>query len=341
MELSKVQQEAVDFYEGCCNVIASAGSGKTRVLVNRIVKLIEDYDVEPGKILAITFSKKAKENMVERLTKMIPGYVKFINVETFHSFGFRIVRKFNREDFEILDADWKKVKIIEEILQHYFREKEPDGQEIADILSYISIQKNQMKKPDKNVRMHTEKQLQEYERSVRMFGQIRPIVVDEGGTILAGIGLYDTMLRMGEKEADVYQLKSLTPTQKKKLMIADNKIFNLGVENLEVLNEFFEELKDDLDIPGFDEDILRQMVSDAEEVTEKICEYGTLDDDEIKQMKQLEERQKAAYGNSVSDQNEPAPTEGRVIQEPQTNEKAAEPEGNFVICPDCGRKIWL
>ena len=47
MELSKVQQEAVDFYEGCCNVIASAGSGKTRVLVNRIVKLIGDYDVEP------------------------------------------------------------------------------------------------------------------------------------------------------------------------------------------------------------------------------------------------------------------------------------------------------
>ena len=84
MELSKVQQEAVDFYEGCCNVIASAGSGKTRVLVNRIVKLIEDYDVDPGKILAITFSKKAKENMIERLTKMIPGYVKFINVETFH-----------------------------------------------------------------------------------------------------------------------------------------------------------------------------------------------------------------------------------------------------------------
>lgn len=152
MELSKVQQEAVDFHEGCCNVIASAGSGKTRVLVNRIVKLIEDYNVDPAKILAITFSKKAKENMVERLTKMIPGYVKFINVETFHSFGFRIVRKFNRDDFEILDADWKKVKIIEEILQHYFGEKEPDGQEIADILSFISVQKNQMRKPDSSTK---------------------------------------------------------------------------------------------------------------------------------------------------------------------------------------------
>ena len=75
MELSKVQQEAVDFFEGSCNVIASAGSGKTRVLVNRIVKLIEEYDIQPENILAVTFSKKAKENMVERLTKMIPGYV--------------------------------------------------------------------------------------------------------------------------------------------------------------------------------------------------------------------------------------------------------------------------
>lgn len=207
-------------------------------------------------------------------------------------------------------------------------------------MEVIRMKLAEMKKPDKNVRMHTEKQLQEYERSVRMFGQIRPIVVDEEGTILAGIGLYDTLLRMGEKVADVYQLRELTPTQKKKLMIADNKIFNLGVENLEVLNEFFEELKDDLDIPGFDEDILRQMVSDAEEVTEKICEYGTLDDDEIKQMKQIEERQKAAYGDSVSSVREPAP-EGKAIQEPQANEEAAEPEGNFVVCPDCGRKIWL
>jgi len=148
MELSKVQQEAVDFYRGCCNVIASAGSGKTRVLVNRIVKLIEEYDVEPGKILAITFSKKAKENMIERLTKMIPEYVNFINIETFHSFGYRIVRQFTREQFEILDADWKKVKIIEEIMQSVYRTKEVDGEEVAEILHYISVQKNQMKKPD-------------------------------------------------------------------------------------------------------------------------------------------------------------------------------------------------
>ena len=108
MNLSKVQQEAVDFHTGCCNVIASAGSGKTRVLVNRIVKLINDHDVEPTNILAITFSKKAKENMMKRLKEMIPEYSSRINVETFHSFGYRIIRKFNKDEFEILDQDWKK-----------------------------------------------------------------------------------------------------------------------------------------------------------------------------------------------------------------------------------------
>lgn len=209
-------------------------------------------------------------------------------------------------------------------------------------MEVIRMKLTDLKKPEKNVRMHTEKQLQEYERSVRMFGQIRPIVADGEGTILAGIGLYDTLLRMGEQEADVYRLENLTPTQKKKLMIADNKIFNLGVENLTVLNEFLEELKDDLDIPGFDEEILQQMVADAEEVTEKICEYGTLDDDEIREMKQIEERQKAIYEKAAQGSSSQVPQAKELNQEPQNPaNEVSEAEGEFIVCPDCGRKIWL
>ena len=210
-----------------------------------------------------------------------------------------------------------------------------------------------MKKAAKNVRMHTEKQLQEYERSIRMFGQIRPIVVDEEGNILAGNGLYETLLRMKAEEADAYRLENLTPAQKKKLAIADNKIYNLGVENLTVLNEFIEELRDDLDIPGFDEEILKQMVSEAEVVTEKICEYGTLDENEIQELKKLGERQNSAYENeSLGDREvSTAPVASSSIQEPVTPEEKyptenpnsviSEPEGRFVICPGCGRKIWL
>ena len=150
-------------------------------------------------------------------------------------------------------------------------------------MNSITMKLTDMVRPEKNVRIHTEQQLREFERSVKMFGQIRPIVVDEKNVILAGNGLYETLLRMGYEEALVYQYTDLTENQKKKLMIADNKIFSLGIENLDTLNSFLEDLQGDLDIPGFDSEILKQMVSDAEEVTEKLSEYGTLDESETGQ----------------------------------------------------------
>lgn len=200
--------------------------------------------------------------------------------------------------------------------------------------------------PEKNIRIHTDQQLREFERSVRMFGQIRPIVIDENRVILAGNGLYATLLRMGEAEADVYQYFDLTENQKKKLMIADNKIFALGIENLNTLNEFLEDLHDDLDIPGYDSEILKQMVSEAEDITEKLSEYGTLDEDEIKAIKERNERQTAAptnpivgTGDSENRQDGSATSAGVDIHEEQ-NEETADIR-KFVICPNCGEKIWL
>lgn len=199
-------------------------------------------------------------------------------------------------------------------------------------------------KPEKNVRIHTANQLKEFERSVSMFGQIRPIVIDENNVILAGNGLYDTLVAMGRETADVYQYKDLTENQKKKLMIADNKIFSLGIENLDTLNQFLEELDGDLDIPGFDEEILKQMVADAEDVTEKISEYGTLDEEEIKEIKERNEKQSTVIDTTqvapvqnvpesfVNEQDGKNNTEG--IEEPTEIRK-------FVICPKCGEKIWL
>lgn len=199
-------------------------------------------------------------------------------------------------------------------------------------------------RPERNIRIHTEKQLEEFERSVRMFGQIRPIVVDEQNRILAGNGLYETLLRMNYEEALVYKYEDLTEAQKKKLMIADNKIFSLGVENLDTLNEFLEELNGDLDIPGFDEEILRQMVADADEITEKISEYGTLDDDEVRKIKEANEkrdREKAEERDSVDEPIISSYTDTKNIG---SNDESATPtpeSGRYVICPKCGEKIWL
>lgn len=197
------------------------------------------------------------------------------------------------------------------------------------------------------MRIHTEQQIKEFERSIKMFGQIRPIVVDENNVILAGNGLYDTLLKMGRDTAEVYKFDNLTEKQKKKLMIADNKIFSLGIENLDTLNVFLEEMQGDLDIPGFDEEILKQMVSDAEEVTEKIAEYGTLDDAEIANIKANAERQEQKI-TSMESKN--SGFDSNLADNPQkladgiTGEGMAEETTEirkFVICPNCGEKIWL
>lgn len=206
---------------------------------------------------------------------------------------------------------------------------------------------SELKKPERNVRIHTEQQIKEFERSIKMFGQIRPIVVDENNVILAGNGLYDTLLKMGRDTAEVYKFDNLTEKQKKKLMIADNKIFSLGIENLDTLNVFLEEMQGDLDIPGFDEEILKQMVSDAEEVTEKIAEYGTLDDAEIANIKANAARQEQKI-TSMESKN--SGFDSNLADNPQkladgiTGEGMAEETTEirkFVICPNCGEKIWL
>ncbi len=211
----------------------------------------------------------------------------------------------------------------------------------------ITKKLSELRRPEKNIRIHTEKQLKEFEKSVRMFGQIRPIVIDEDETILAGNGLYETLIRMDWKEAECYQYTDLTANQKKKLMIADNKIFSLGIENLDTLNDFLVELQGDLEIPGFDEEILRQMVSDADEITEKISEYGTLDEEEIRSIRENSEKrkQKAAEssigsppGNTINAIPEQA------FQDPEAQKAENEPPTEvqrFVECPKCGEKIWL
>lgn len=205
--------------------------------------------------------------------------------------------------------------------------------------------------PEKNIRIHTEKQLAEFERSIRMFGQIRPVVIDEKNTILAGNGLVLTLKRMGEEEVIVIKYTNLSENQKKKLMIADNKIFNLGIEDLDTLNHFLEELGDDLDIPGFDEELLQTMVAEAEEVTEKIAEYGTLDQDEINRIKANKERKEELISRSEEKADEtreetPISFENRNeninnhINADTNNEDIADIK-KYVLCPNCGEKIWL
>lgn len=203
-------------------------------------------------------------------------------------------------------------------------------------MNVVKMKLADLKRPERNVRMHTEKQLVELERSVKMFGQIRPIVVDDGMVILAGNGLYETLLRLGWEEADVLRMEGLTENQKKKLMLADNKIYGLGVDDLESFDIFLEELKDDLDIPGFDEGLLRSMVSQAGEVSEKLQEYGTLEESEIEEIKAARERKDLLMASGVPEEDA-----GEGETESAAADEEREPIRKFVVCPHCGEKVWL
>lgn len=208
-------------------------------------------------------------------------------------------------------------------------------------MKVITMKLAELKKPEKNVRIHTEQQLKEFQRSIEMFGQIRPIVVDENRVILAGNGLYDTLVAMGKETAEVYRYDNLTENQKKKLMIADNKIFSLGIENLDTLNSFLEDMQGDLDIPGFDEEILKQMVSEAEDITDKISEYGTLDDEEIQNIRKNTERKERRIQSAEARQDLASQPEAPLQPDTESdNEESAETR-EFIVCPNCGKKIWL
>ncbi len=96
--LNQPQMEAVKHFEGPLLVMAGAGSGKTKVLTHRIAYLIEERQVSPRSILAITFTNKAAREMKERVINLIGAKAKDMHISTFHSFCVYILR----QDIDIL-----------------------------------------------------------------------------------------------------------------------------------------------------------------------------------------------------------------------------------------------
>lgn len=211
------------------------------------------------------------------------------------------------------------------------------------INNFKELKISEVHSPERNVRIHPESQIREFVKSLKQFGQTRLAVIDENNEILIGNGMYEALKKAGYETIWVYQRKDLSENEKKKMMIADNKLYGLGIDNLDTLNEFFEELHDDLDIPGYSQEVLESMVATASEITEQISQYGILDEDEVELIKENKERKEQNIHKAEQSQNTTPITQSI---EPQKDENIVSNDGKeettvFVVCPKCGEKIWL
>ena len=148
--LNPMQKEAVLHTEGPLLILAGAGSGKTRVLTHRIAYLIEEKEVNPWNILAITFTNKSAGEMRERVDSLVGFGAESIWVSTFHSTCVRILRRYIEHlgyttSFSIYDSDDQKT-----LMKQVFKTLDIDTKQYKErsVLGIISSAKDKLISPE-------------------------------------------------------------------------------------------------------------------------------------------------------------------------------------------------
>ena len=145
MEYNPQQLEAINTIDGNVVVVASAGSGKTTVLTNRIKNMVVNHGCDPTTILAITFSRKAKEAISERLDNM--GLLG-VNIEPFHSLALKIIlRSSDGYKHKVWTTAWEKQKVIDDICKSMRLCGKKEKCRYNDIVRFIATQKHHMLSP--------------------------------------------------------------------------------------------------------------------------------------------------------------------------------------------------
>ena len=144
--LNDRQKQAVINYDGPMLILAGAGSGKTKVLTTKVAYLVEEKNVSPDNILAITFTNKAAKEMKERIYKIVGSNAFRIQISTFHSFGLKIIKENCKligydSNFTILDSD-DSLTVVKKIIKEL--NIDTDKYNPKAIRNAISNNKNEM-----------------------------------------------------------------------------------------------------------------------------------------------------------------------------------------------------
>ena len=150
MKLNDQQQQAVEYVTGACLVLAGAGSGKTRIIINKIAHLIAHCGYSPKQIAAVTFTNKAAREMRERVAHSIgKENSKGLTISTFHTLGFEILKR----EYKLLGFKSGMTLFDEHdqlaLLKHLLPENVAEDKDLLKVLiSTISNWKNDLLSPE-------------------------------------------------------------------------------------------------------------------------------------------------------------------------------------------------
>ncbi|EKN5073580.1 DNA helicase Rep [Yersinia enterocolitica] len=149
MRLNPSQQQAVEFVTGPCLVLAGAGSGKTRVITNKIAHLIRQCGYQPKHIAAVTFTNKAAREMKERVAQTLGRKeARGLMIATFHTLGLEIIKKEYKalgmkSNFSLFDAQ-DQLGLLKDLTHKWL---EDDKTLLQQLISQISNWKNDLLDP--------------------------------------------------------------------------------------------------------------------------------------------------------------------------------------------------
>ncbi|WP_025119027.1 MULTISPECIES: DNA helicase Rep [unclassified Serratia (in: enterobacteria)] len=151
MRLNPSQQQAVEFVTGPCLVLAGAGSGKTRVITNKIAHLIHQCGYQAKHIAAVTFTNKAAREMKERVAQtMGRKESRGLMISTFHTLGLEVIKREYaalgmKSNFSLFD-DQDQLALLKELTEKWL---ENDKTLVAQLISTISNWKNDLVDPQR------------------------------------------------------------------------------------------------------------------------------------------------------------------------------------------------
>ncbi|MBI6038237.1 3'-5' exonuclease [Clostridium perfringens] len=147
INLNEEQQKVVNEQKNNIILLASAGTGKTNTLAERVTSIIKNGNSKPSEILCITFTNKACKEMSDRVMKIVGGEAKDITIRTFHSFCFDVVRTYAKRntdifsDFTIFDEDDCREVISK--LSYYYATSNlmTTNMQIQKVIDFIKVER--------------------------------------------------------------------------------------------------------------------------------------------------------------------------------------------------------